>query len=174
MTTGIRKTRAFLESITNRESLKGQGYVLIAKFGKDHWSMLGYISTVVMDRQGVMQGDKIRVNETKHIGIDRGRCSGMAWNPEHGTRLHGYFENRNDKTLLLPDHDDIDCAEDMEAEGLVTLGTTVSCFVQLTDKGRDFAQVLNRHKEDGGHFAEFPDSPLFKALMAKYQYEEEK
>jgi hypothetical protein len=167
----IRQTRAFLESITNRDTLKQQGYVPIRKFGKDHWSLLGYIGTVVVNRQGHMEGDRIRVNEARHIGIERPRAI-REWDPAWGTRLNGYFQNRNDKTLHIPEHDDIDCAEDMQAEGLITMGTLVSCFVQLTDKGRSFVEALNRFKEDGGNFADFPNSTLCKSLFSRYEYEE--
>ena len=173
----LRETRKFLESITNRDALKQQGYIPVHRWGKDHWSMLGYIGTVVSDYDGIMNGSRIRVNPNKHVGIARHDHFRLGdsfplWQDSWGTRLHGYFENKQDKTLQLSDHDDIDCCFDMEAEGLITMGTTVSMFVQLTEKGREFEEALRRHKQDGGHFAGFPESPLFKSLLAKYQYQE--
>lgn len=174
----IKETRKLLESITDREALKAQGYIPINRWGKDHWSMLGYIGTVVVDYNGIMNGSRIRVNPNKRIGIERPYHIRMAsedasrWEPSWGTRLHGYFQNKQDKTLQLPEHDDIDCCFDMEAEGLITMGTTVSLFVQLTEKGREFEEALRRHKQDGKNFADFPDSLLFKALMVKYEYHE--
>jgi hypothetical protein len=173
----IKETRKLLESITDREALKAQGYIPINRWGKDHWSMLGYIGVIVSENQGMMNGSKLRVNPNTHVGISRPdhfRVSFDAsrWQASWGTRLNGYFENKSDTTLHLPEHDDIDCCFDMEAEGLITMGTTVSLFVQLTEKGREFEEALRRHKQDGHNFADFPNSPLFKALMAKYEYQE--
>lgn len=167
---GLKQIRTFLESITDREALKKRPHVPIDKFGKDHWSLLAYIGTVVIDRSGIMEGPKLRTN--KRPGIEKHFTAEAKWRPEWGTRLKGYFKNTNDKTLCLSDHDDIDCCEDMEAEGLITLGTMVSCFVQLTEKGREFLHALYRYKEDGGSFANFEDSPLLISLIKKYEYSE--
>lgn len=161
----MKDARKFLQSVTNPEALKEEGYVPVSKWGKDHWSLLGYVGCRVSDNEGFMDGRHLRCKPDR-IGIQR--AYGQGWSPKSGTRLYGYFDNPNDKTLHLTDHDDIDCLQDMEAEGLVLLGTTVSMFVQLTAKGREFEEALRRFKQDKGNFAQFPETNEFKALLLKY------
>lgn len=161
-----KEVRKALKSITDPEALKKQGYVPADKWGKDHWSTLAYAGSCVTEREGFMSGPSLRCKDTR-VGIQREY--GQSWNPQHGTRLNGFFQNQNDKTLMLPDHDDIDCLEDMESEEMVLLGTTVSMFVQLTDKGREFEEALRRFKQDGGNFCDFSNSPDCKSLILKYE-----
>lgn len=169
--TARKQTRQFLESITDPKALKKQGYIPMTKWGKDHWSLLGYIGCRNVDHDCIMDGNHLRVNENRHVGIAR-HPGGGRWDPKaYGTRLHGHFENKNDKTAYMPEHDDIDCAEDMEAEGLVVLGTTISLYAQLTKKGQEIEAALRKHKQDGGNFADFLDTNGCKALMLKFDEE---
>lgn len=161
-----KEVRKVLKSITDPEALKRQGFVPVDKWGKDHWSMFAYVGHCVTEREGFMSGPRLRCKDDRP-GIQR--AYGQRWDPKYGTRLNGYFQSPNDKTLMLPDHDDIDCLQDMEAEEMVLLGTTVSMFVQLTDKGREFEEALRRFKQDGGNFSDFSNSPACKSIILKYE-----
>ena len=162
-----KQTRQFLESITDPAALKKQGYVPLGKWGKDHWSTFAYAGHCVTERLGLMQGDKLRTKD--RVGIEKRYALGPSWDPKYGTRLRGFFENKSDKTLQLPDHDDIDCLEDAEAEGLLVLGTTISMYVQLTKKGQEVEAALRVFKQDGGNFEDFGGSTAFRALLLKYE-----
>lgn len=132
-------------------------------FGKDHWSLLAFIECLCVDgREGLGEIDfaRIRINrESKtHCPLPcNARCYIGEWNSEHGTRLDGYWkkDGKINKKRLLPQHDDWDCLEDFEAEGLVEILSSVNGFVKMTEKGVEIAAALRKHKVDGGSFADF-------------------
>ena len=137
-----------------------------SKWGKDHWSLLGYVDCRCVDNGGIMNYDHLRINENinppictdEHRGRPRGR--GQRWRPEYGTRLRGFFQDKANPKLQLQHHDDICCLEDLEHFGLIKLGTYISGFVQLTPLGSEVAGRLRAHKAKGGNFANFTDSIL--------------
>lgn len=115
------------------------------EFGKDHWSLLAYISTCY---EGKLEPARLR---------DKTR---RDWKPEYGTRLAGYFGKtieENDKTKLLLDHDDFDCLDDLAAAGFIKdtmtrMGTGIVTFTHL---GSVVDRMLRVHKEEGKHFSSF-------------------
>lgn len=129
------------------------------EFGKDHWSLLGYIWTRCTDSfngQGIGEIDKrkVRCNTERH-GIHA--VNGFRWKPEYGTRLKGYFlegDNRNPERRL-DTHDDWDCLYDFEECGYVEVFSEINGFVKLTELGLDVAARLMKHKASGGNFADF-------------------
>ena len=146
------------------------------EFGKDHWSLLAYIETLVVDGietggavgrarsrrgpagLGVIDRDRVRCNPARHpLLLGPRQTSDFRWKPEWGTRLRGYFDAPEDQraTLRLPDHDDWDCLEDLDAAGLVEFVTLTSGGVLLTEDGLRMAARLRAHKANGGHFATF-------------------
>jgi len=115
----------------------------ISRWGKDHWSLFAYLGTRVVDYQGT--------TNPQHM---RGKFNNM-WKPEYGSRLKGYFENR-DPEYLLDDHDDYDCLHDIEAAGFIkNNGSGINPLVSFTDEGYDVLLKLTKHKASGGNFAEF-------------------
>lgn len=131
-------------------------------FGKDHWSMFAYIETLCVDslKKGVGEIDKrrVRANEKTHLlhAVNCGAGLG-PWNPEHGTRLAGYWktDKTTDCTRLRPQHDDWDCLDDLDAAGLVEVISFANGFVKLTEKGFRVAGELRTWKAKGGMFADF-------------------
>ena len=125
----------------------------IEKFGKDHWSLFVYIETRTVDYKGMLNKDYLRIKEQ----VDRAgqRILAPDWNPEWGTRLKGYFKDK-DKNLQLPNHDDLDCFDDLECAGLIeNMGTGLNPAAKLTKKGIEVAGKLRKHKASGGYFANF-------------------
>ncbi len=118
--------------------------VLIHAFGHDHWSALGYIETRIVDHGGVPVRCHLRCIERRHpfFAHEGGDASGYP------TRLRG--------GRTLPDHDDWDCLEDLEAAGLIQNKNTgahpVFC---LTPRGEEIAGKLRAHRGRGGNWSEF-------------------
>lgn len=102
----------------------------IDKFGKDHWSTFMYIETCCVDFKGRVEPARMR--------SDGGRY------PTHikGAEITG--------------HSDWDCADDLEAAGLLeNLGTGVNRVFKLTPAGWEMASKLRQHRANGRNCAEF-------------------
>ena len=138
----------------------------VSKFGKDHWSMLGYIETCCVDgRGGIGTLDKRRMkcNEKTHSLHAVNSHSVASWKESNGTRLAGYFDfpRRSfvDEAIsagfLLPDHDDWDCMNDLEAAGFVEVISEANGHVRMTKEGSRVSGLLREHKSNGGMFAGF-------------------
>jgi hypothetical protein len=71
------------------------------------------------------------------------------------------FKGKEYPTLLkggekLPHHDDWDCVEDAEREGLLFwVGSGLNPAFVLTEKGLKILAALRAHKARGGNFASF-------------------
>jgi hypothetical protein len=84
--------------------------------------------------------------------------AGVGWKPEYGTRLAGFWKESGatDPSQQLPDHDDIDCLEDLEAAGIIkNTGSGLNPLIRFTKFGHAVANRLRNHKREGGNFAEF-------------------
>lgn len=126
------------------------GPVLVSQFGKDHWSLLGYVNCCFVAGKA-LDKRRMRTNGNKH---PLHNVNGFKWNPEHGTRLAGYFDKR-DPALKLSGHDDWDCLNDLEAAGILEVISEANAIVSLTDAGKSIADRLREHKAMGGNFADF-------------------
>ena len=127
--------------------------VPIEKWGKDHWSLVAYIETRCVDYGGVLEPQHMRCNPANHPEYAVvARSFGIQWSPTYGTRLHGFFEHQTDTSLILSEHDDWDCLEDIQAAGLVKATKTK---VVMTDSGLRVAEALRKFKAKGGMFADF-------------------
>ncbi len=130
-------------------------------FGKDHWSLLAYVECRCVDNKGVPDGDHMRTNPNRHLGVNRPRANRFCeqkWKPEYGTRLVGYFleGDKRDKSRQIKSHDDWDCFEDLEAAGFVkNIGSGINQLWELTPHGIFVAAQLRAHKAAGKHFATF-------------------
>jgi hypothetical protein len=144
----------------------------IELWGKDHFSLLAYVESRCVDHGGRLDFDHLRANPATHphhIGpnVARGMRGGlMKWEPHYGTRLNGFWkpDGSTDPTKQLPDHDDWDCWEDLEAAGLIKdVGTGMNPIAEMTPKGMDVVALVRVHKAAGGNFAGFADK--FAASM---------
>jgi hypothetical protein len=144
------------------------------RFGKDHWSLLGYIESICVDacNTGIGEIDKRRLhcNPTSHPVHDANMMlyrGPMAWQPAWGTRLKGYFDfaERSDPAkaeaagVQVGEHDDWDCLDDLEEAKLIEVLSLTNGFVQLTDLGMQVAAKVRQHKARGGQFATFSLTP---------------
>jgi len=70
---------------------------------------------------------------------------------KYPTRLKGGVE--------LQDHDDWDCADDLETAGLIeNIGTGANPRFRMTTEGNRMASLLRVYKQHGGRYAEFSPS----------------
>ena len=152
----------FLESITDVNSLRANGFFPMKFWGKDHWSLLAYLFTVAVDNKSEVNYNKLRINNNKRPPIGRFFTS---WQDSYSTRLSGYWHNGvANPNLQIIGHDDVDCMQDMEAEGVIVCGTYTSGIFRLTDKGIALANELMTYKVKGGNFADFKPS---KKMLGK-------
>jgi hypothetical protein len=134
--------------------------VPITDWGKDHFSLLGYVECRCVDNKGELDRRHLRCNIGTHpilagsVYRDPGL---MKWNPEYGTRLKGYFlkNGKTDPSKRLGSHDDWDCFDDLETAGLIEIISVVNGFVRMTPFGTEVATKLRKHKAKGGMFATF-------------------
>lgn len=153
----------------DKEEVKVEERIGIERWGKDHWSLLGYVECRCVDNGGEL--------EPKHLSCNKKYpfANGEKWSDEYSTRLNGYFleDGKVDKSKMAVGKCDWDCLMDFEKEGLVELQSSLLVGqVKLTEKGIDFANELRGHKARGGSFATFPDSKECKNLILKYNKSE--
>ena len=143
--------------------------VTMRDFGKDHWSLLGYVFTSCQNgNQGVgqLQPERMsccRLRESQRI-YPRGNYAmdPNGWEKSWGTRLKGFFVTDGvDLNRQLPYHDDFECLLDLEEAGLVNWISVPNMFVRLTPFGLKVGGALMIFKAGGGNFAEFDGSEFF-------------
>lgn len=128
------------------------GTVEMKDWGKDHWSMFAYIECRCVDFDGVLDYKHIRGNETFHPEIppEQWRTfyrSYTRWLDKYSTRIKGGEQIRG--------HDDWDCAEDLQAAGLIKIVSMAHFQIKITDLGWVAAVLLRKHKSTGGVFSNF-------------------
>lgn len=136
--------------------------VPVEKFGKDHWSLLGYIETCCVDGRdggGEVDHDRMRTNTNRNPPLGLRPRPGSRWKDEYSTRLKSFpWGSKDEKEKArhrVSEHDDWDCLEDLEQAGLARLTSYVNGLVQITDAGLAMAAELRAHKARGGGFANF-------------------
>jgi hypothetical protein len=123
----------------------------LSDWGRDHYSLLGYIECRCTDDKGVPDREHLRCNPARHPGLVN-RASHL-WKDGYSTRLKDHsYETPNQRR----DHDDWDCADDLAAAGLIEIkGTGINPVWKLTDLGQRISARLRAHKMDGGTFSTF-------------------
>ncbi len=122
--------------------------VRFATFARDHWSTFLYIETCVVDHGGAVVRDRMRCDPKRHPLM------------AHSVSLGGVTPSTRLKdNVYLHEHDDWDCADDLEDAGLVEYtGAGMSPRFALTDAGWRVATELRRHKAAGGAVQDFVPS----------------
>jgi len=137
--------------------------VPVAKFGKDHWSLLGYLETCCVDGShedgcGEVVHDRMRTNTNRNPPVGRLR-HGAGWKDEYSTRLKSFpWGSKDEKEKArhrVAGHDDWDCLEDLEKAGFAKLISYVNGFIQITGAGMAMAAEIRAHKAQGGWFSNF-------------------
>ncbi len=122
--------------------------VPVEQFGKDHWSTFGYAANVVGGLNGIPNKDRMRTDRDLHPGLVGTQVAMLESTTKYPTRLKGGIE--------LPNHDDWDCIEDLEAAGLMKWqGTGINPIFELTERGWKVFKALTDFKNKGGTFATF-------------------
>lgn len=118
-------------------------------FGKDHWSVFAYAECCCVDHGGQMEHIRLRINRNKRpLGGSHYMGHLLGWDTKYGTRI-------KDGSIPDPQHDDWDCLEDLEREGLLEIISMVNAFIRLTDEGQKVAEELRRHKMNSEQFSTF-------------------
>jgi hypothetical protein len=136
--------------------------VAIDQFGKDHWSLFAYVESRCVDGVdgfGVLEKVRLRANPLRHPLL----AHLGHWDENWGTRLHGLFAVPGyvnpavaiASGLMLGQHDDWDCLDDLVAADLVETISLANLAVKMTPVGQKMAAELRDHKARGGHFAGF-------------------
>jgi hypothetical protein len=121
-------------------------------FGKDHWSTFAYIETLCVDNRGVPSREHMRCHAGRHP-LQLGSAGDGSRYP---TRL------KDGSTLA--NHDDWDCADDLETEGLIeNVGSGVNPAYRMTDEGWRVGAKLREHKATGGVFHNFEPASVESA-----------
>ena len=118
--------------------------IKLTDFGRDHWSLLAYIETCCVDSSGQLDQRRLRINEANGRGS---RSNGTGWEPSFGTQCKTGIPD--------PNHDDLECLEDLEREGFTKTLSFVNLFIALTDKGIKTVAQIRAHKRNGGQFNTF-------------------
>jgi hypothetical protein len=130
----------------------------VRQFGKDHWSLLAYVETRVVDHKGVLDIRHLSCNPKTHAMYSH---SG-GWSDEYSTRL---------KKGVAKGNDDYDCLDDLQHAGYITwkpgkkmkvnIGAMMGKIevkvptVKMTKLGSEVNGRLRAHKAAGNNFATF-------------------
>lgn len=144
-----------------RGLIDDHGRVPVHLFGKDHWSLVGYIGSRISSHPagdaagvGMMDPRNLRCNPERHPvhALEQHR----GWKSDYGTRLAGFWKDGQAvPEFRLPYHDDWDCLNDLESAGLITVWSEINAFVQFTDIGLHVYGQVMEHKAAGKNFASF-------------------
>jgi len=125
-------------------------------WGRDHASLLLFVEYFCVHGHGgygELPPEKMSYNSG---GSTRLRPSGgdrhREWKESFSTRLRGHEPSSPRQAI---GHDDWDCLDDFEEDGLVVIHSLINGFVSLTDKGLRYAAALTAHKTKGGNYAGF-------------------
>lgn len=118
--------------------------IQIDNFGKDHWSMLAYAECMAVDCKGQIDCRRIRMKNNKY------------WKPEYTTRLKN--------NAITENHDDVDCLNDLEYNGLIEVISYANLIIKMTEKGNKISANLRNFKSSGGKFVNFGDSEYYLKL----------
>lgn len=135
--------------------------VKITEWGRDHWSLLAYIEYRGVNHKCVLDKKHLRIKNPIVANSTDYPMPMPEWDEKYGTRLRGYDHKNTSVYDLkhLGNHDDLDCIEDMENEGIVeNIGSGLNPACKLTKKGQQFANALSKHKQEGSTFAEFGEA----------------
>lgn len=117
------------------------------QFGADHYSALAFIEALCVDHKGTLDvraHSRMRCNSDRHpaYAVMLGGFVRPPWRAEYGTRLAN--------GLTFPEHDDWDCAYDMEAAGWIKInGTGAMPTFTMTEEGWKQAHALRKHRAAG-------------------------
>jgi hypothetical protein len=147
-------------TVSNDPVFTKDDFIPMAYWGKNHWSLLAYIETVMVDMGGFHVGfdphmsqnrRNYRIMQEMNPRPKRAKSSnsmGLVMKDEWSTIL-----NNGQKVI---GHDDWCSLQDLANEGLLTAEAfEPKDMLHLSEKGRAIADRLRAHKSAGGNFAAF-------------------
>lgn len=152
--------------------LKEDGYVPVTKFGKDHWSTLAYMETVMVECGGFQVGFDCRMRQARRntrVMLDECRSPKRttSFNPVPPFGWDDKWSTFLGDGSQVMGHDDWDCVQDMAAAGFLSFrkgkrakvaaaeDVQPKVVLHLSDLGRAMADRVRAHKAKGGSFANF-------------------
>ena len=129
--------------------MKQSRHIGMGEFGRDHWSAFAYLETRCVDHGGRPDTRHMRTDLERHPG--KGHLLSKESTRSYPTRLRDGTD--------VHEHDDWDCIDALEAEGLVrTEGTGPHPRWTLTERGTAMAARLRAHLAHERRYATFdPD-----------------
>jgi hypothetical protein len=101
-------------------------HVPLARWGKDHWTVLAYVEARAVDHRGMLSHDQMRCDRGRHQMFFTAKrlpatMSAAADGARYPTRLKTPRPDAGGRwgSVELPGHDDYDCLADTVREGLV-------------------------------------------------------
>ena len=114
--------------------------VPLSQFGRDHWSTFGYLGSAVVGRGGEVDPRRMRADPKRHPAL--------AYAP---AVLTGRYPTLLANGEEIDDHDDWDCAEDLEPAGLLlNRGSGLNPEYDLTDEGWRALRAISDHRRVAG------------------------
>lgn len=161
-----------MASTAKKSKITLDQYVPVNLFGKDHWSTLAYIETVMTDLGGFQVGFDPRMRQNRRSyrvmteQCPKPRRATMANAMQWGGWDNKYSTVLKDKTMI-ENHDDWACVQDMAEAGFLEVfdttkkrtATAADCepgtLLHLSPLGRATSNKLREHKAGGGTFSNF-------------------
>ena len=145
---------------------RASGHVDMSRWSSDHWMLLRYLA----DRAGkapkggpaTIEYARLRINRQNHLvqflAISEWGLGEKQWSRPDSTRLDAHDEAMltgdpdkiEEAMSQVPYHDDFDCIEEMEDEGLLEIISTARGEFTLTSSGARIATLIEAHITDHG------------------------
>lgn len=126
-------------------------------FGKDHWKLLVFIESCIVDHGGKIDVQRMRCHPERHPRMAHKK----KWKFTDNTQLS---DNR-----MRQLHDDWDCLEDLRASGWVDASGDLWMSrhaIKLSRSGWLLAHMIRRHVGEGGTCADFDfTTSIVRALL---------
>ena len=162
---------------------RSSGDIPMKEWSKDHWSLLVTLANVHRSTNvpelPVMDYDRMRINPANHfVHLDRsdGPEAYEAWDQTKGTMLRRPGPDTKEPRPGEADgqisyHDDFDCVEELEAEGLLDIVSTAAGTYEMTVEGLALAKRVEAHVSAGIPIVEFEPMAMDDCTKASTQKE---
>lgn len=131
-------------------------YIPISNWARDHWSVLLYLKSCDLNKGGIVDNRRMRVNPRLHRKFTTSTQMVIPGGPSDTKLRDG---------SVAANHDDWSCLEDMVKAGVLrayfrvkSKSSAFNCLearVSLTERGWSIVQSLERFKSRHGSYEEF-------------------
>lgn len=133
-------------------------------WGKDHYSVLSYIESIMVDCGGFEVGTDPRMRSNRRNfrvlmdgNRDPRRPGSNRW--QMAVVMDPKYTSYLKDGATCENHDDWCCIQDMAGAGLILGNVEPGVMLHLSPLGRRFVVALREFKANGGNFAEFIPPP---------------